>query len=132
MLHLFAAEPTLLPLAPDGAGGSEIDHRVQSEVHACAYCGDLAQAAVIAQVPGEESAEGGPVKRWLDLCREHFDAVRQAVEEPGDPAREAMDRFAENMRGAATSMRERIAEVRREIDRQIIADHPDLGGDNPA
>ena len=47
---------------------------------------------------------------------------------PKDPAREATNRFAENVRGVAESMREQIAEVRREIDKQVIADHPDLDG----
>lgn len=85
MLRLFAAEPTLLPLAADDAGGPEIDRRVQDEVHACAYCGDLAQAAIVAQVPGEQFAEGRPVKRWLDLCRGHFGEIRRAVDNPEDP-----------------------------------------------
>lgn len=46
-------------------------------------------------------------------------------------AHEATRRFAENLRGVADSVREQIAEVRREIDKLVIADHPDLGGGNP-
>ena len=128
MLRLFAAEPTLLPLAPEGAGGPEIERRVQDEIHACAYCGDLAQTAAIVQVPGEQPRTGRPVKRWLDLCMPHFGDVRQAADTPENPAREATRQLAENLRGVADSMKERIADLRREIDKQVIADHPDLGG----
>lgn len=82
MLHLFAAEPTLLPLAPDDVGSAEIEQRVQGEVHACAYCGNSAHAAIIAQVPGEQSQGGLPVKRWLDLCMPHFRDVQRAADTP--------------------------------------------------
>jgi hypothetical protein len=76
MLRLFAAEPTLLPQAPDTASGDDIEQRRQAEVHACAYCGDLATTALIVQVPGEQPASGPPIKRWLDLCMPHFIEVR--------------------------------------------------------
>jgi hypothetical protein len=75
MLHLFAAEPSLLPLAPKEASGDDIERRRTTEVHACAYCGDLAETAVIVLVPGEEAAEGTPVQRWLDLCMPHFTEI---------------------------------------------------------
>lgn len=47
-----------------------------------------------------------------------------------NPAREATNRLAENLRGVAGSVNEQIAAVRREIDKQVIADHPNLGGDS--
>lgn len=59
MLHLLAAEPTLLPPAPADAGGEAIEAR-RREDHACLRCGAPATTALIAIVP-----EHG--KRWLDL-----------------------------------------------------------------
>jgi hypothetical protein len=75
LLHLFAAEPTLLPQAPDDASGPDVERRRHDAAHSCAYCGGLAQTALIVQVPGEE-CEGRPVRRWLDLCMPHFTKVR--------------------------------------------------------
>ncbi|MFB6423667.1 hypothetical protein ACFCXC_18265 [Streptomyces microflavus] len=71
MLHLLAAEPTLLPPAPAGAGGDAIEGR-RSEDHACLRCGRPADTALIA-----DTKEHG--RRWLDLCYEHFNAVRKAA-----------------------------------------------------
>lgn len=87
MLYLLAAEPALLPLAPDDAGGPEMEQRRHTEVHACAYCGDLATMALIAQVPGEQSEDGRPVRRWLDLCMDDFNEVRRTADGfPGSDA----------------------------------------------
>jgi hypothetical protein len=78
MLHLFAAELTLLPLAPRNAHGEDIERRRSDEVHSCARCGNLAETALIVQAPGETS-EGLPVKRWLNLCVPHFNEVRMSA-----------------------------------------------------
>jgi hypothetical protein len=59
MLHLLAAEPSLLPVAPEGAWRL-IEHRTKDEVHSCLRCGERAQAAYIAHTDAGN--------RWLDLC----------------------------------------------------------------
>lgn len=68
MLHLLAAEPTLLPVAPDSASGEAIEAR-RLEGHRCIRCGEPATTALIAVVPGHG-------KRWIDLCYEDFNQVR--------------------------------------------------------
>jgi len=60
MLHLLAAEPTLLPLAPADAA-EHIERRCQDEVHSCLRCGEWARVAYIAH-----PKDAG--NRWLDLC----------------------------------------------------------------
>lgn len=60
MLHLLAAEPTLLPVAPAGYTARDMDHRAYNEVHPCLRCGNAAQCAYVA------ATMLGP--RWLDLC----------------------------------------------------------------
>lgn len=72
MLYLLAAEPTLLPEAPSGATGADIERRRQDEVHPCLRCGKRAQVAYIAQM------HIGP--RWLDLCPACNHAVRAAAD----------------------------------------------------
>lgn len=60
MLHLLAAEPTLLPEAPLNATAQQIDHRRLNETHPCLRCGQPAHLAYVA------ATKLGP--RWLDLC----------------------------------------------------------------
>jgi hypothetical protein len=60
MLHLLAAEPTLLEPAPVAATAAQIDHRRLDEIHACLRCPNRAQTAFVADT------KLGP--RWLDLC----------------------------------------------------------------
>ena len=60
MLRLLAAEPTLLPAAPDTDIGEAVEHRRRDEIHVCLRCGRRAQEALIA------ATRLGP--RWLDLC----------------------------------------------------------------
>ncbi|ROQ69189.1 hypothetical protein EDD93_3686 [Streptomyces sp. 840.1] len=69
MLHLLAAEPTLLPPAPADADGGAIEDR-RRENHACLRCGAPADTALIADL-------GQHGKRWLDLCFKHFNDVRR-------------------------------------------------------
>lgn len=76
LLHLLAAEPTLLPAAPADTSGVEIEARRSSGEHACLRCGQPATTALIAEIPDHG-------KRWLDLCMAHFVEVRQA-ERPGE------------------------------------------------
>ncbi|MFC8290058.1 hypothetical protein ACFUJ0_06150 [Streptomyces sp. NPDC057242] len=75
LLHLLAAEPTLLPVAPTNASGEEIEARRQSGKHACLWCGQTAVMALIVKTPDHG-------QRWLDLCMAHFVQVRQA-DQPG-------------------------------------------------
>lgn len=70
MLHLLAAEPTLLPVAPLDADGETIEAR-RNENHTCLRCGKPATTALIANFD-----EHG--KRWLDLCYTDFNLVREA------------------------------------------------------
>lgn len=60
MVHLIAAEPTLLPVAPDDDWALHIKHRTHGEIHSCLPCGGYARVAYIAHT------KVGP--RWLDLC----------------------------------------------------------------
>lgn len=60
MLHLIKANPTLLPPAPSDWSAQAIEHRRNTEVHACLRCGNHAQCAYVADT------DLGP--RWLDLC----------------------------------------------------------------
>lgn len=70
MLHLLAAEPTLLPAAPLDADGETIEAR-RNENHTCLRCGKPATTALLADLD-----EHG--KRWLDLCYTDFNLVREA------------------------------------------------------
>lgn len=70
MLHLLAAEPTLLPLAPSAASGDDIAARVAAGGRACLRCGQPAATALIADTPHHG-------RRWLDLCMKDFNAVRR-------------------------------------------------------
>lgn len=71
MLHLLAAEPTLLPPAPDDADGNAIEDR-RREDHACLRCGHPADTSLIA-----DTKEHG--RRWLDLCYGHVNDVQRAA-----------------------------------------------------
>jgi hypothetical protein len=71
VLHLLAAEPTLLPAAPGNTTASQMDFRRTDEVHECLICGSRADAAFVA------ATSIGP--RWLDLCFPHAQEVRNAV-----------------------------------------------------
>jgi hypothetical protein len=68
LLHLLAAEPTLLPPAPADA---DIERRRHDEVHSCLRCGQRAQAALIADTK--------PGRRWLDLCMNCFTWARTSA-----------------------------------------------------
>ncbi|MFC8658469.1 hypothetical protein ACFUCT_25180 [Streptomyces parvus] len=70
MLRLLAAEPSLLPSAPDGADGKAIETR-RRERHDCLRCGEPADTAAIVDLH-----EYG--KCWLDLCYRDFIAVQNA------------------------------------------------------
>lgn len=59
-LVLLRDNPSLLPSAPIGATGPQMDHRRMDEVHDCVRCGARATLAVVADTTA------GP--RWLDLC----------------------------------------------------------------
>lgn len=72
LLHLIAAEPTLLAAAPPGAQRDTLLHRVREEHHPCLGCGRTAHCAVIVHSPAGE--------RWLDLCSPCWDTVQQANE----------------------------------------------------
>ncbi|PNE43530.1 hypothetical protein [Streptomyces noursei] len=78
LLHLIAAEPTLLPAAPHGAAGPDLTQRV-GDGHLCLGCGKPAEAAVIVNSP-----IAGP--RWLDLCSKCWFSVRRANDTPEQPA----------------------------------------------
>ncbi|GGX51704.1 hypothetical protein GCM10010341_86440 [Streptomyces noursei] len=71
LLHLIAAEPTLLPAAPHGAAGPDLTRRARDEGHPCLGCGSSATAAIIVNSPA-----AGP--RWLDLCSDCWCTVRLA------------------------------------------------------
>lgn len=71
MLHLLAAEPTLLLAAPADATAQQIDHRRLNEVHSCLRCGEPARCAYVA------ATWIGP--RWLDLCMACDHWLRSAV-----------------------------------------------------
>lgn len=62
VLALFAAEPTLLPAAPDQVTPQEIDQR-RSELHTCALCKEWAYEVYVA-----DTVAG---LRWFDLCMHH-------------------------------------------------------------
>lgn len=71
MLHLLAAEPTLLPEAPADTTPQQIDHRRLNEWNSCLRCGEPAQCAYVADT------RIGP--RWLDLCPACDHWLRSAV-----------------------------------------------------
>lgn len=73
MLALLKAEPTLLPIAPVGAGSPEIEHRRLNEQHPCLRCGQAARVALIAAMQ-----DGN---RWLDLCPACGHWLRTALDE---------------------------------------------------
>ncbi|MGI5526521.1 hypothetical protein ACQEVX_03565 [Streptomyces syringium] len=77
LLHLIAAEPTLLAAAPADVGEADLDHRARDEDHPCLGCGSAARCAIIV-----DSATAGP--RWLDLCSACWHVVRRANDLPGD------------------------------------------------
>ncbi|MFJ9417254.1 hypothetical protein ACIRPT_24125 [Streptomyces sp. NPDC101227] len=71
LLHLIAAEPTLLPSAPEDAAGPDLTRRVRDGGHLCLGCGHPATATVIVNSP-----TAGP--RWLDLCSDCWYTIRLA------------------------------------------------------
>ncbi|GGR09262.1 hypothetical protein [Streptomyces netropsis] len=71
LLHLIAAEPTLLAAASADTSESDLDHRARNEDHPCLGCGSPARCAVIVN-----STTAGP--RWLDLCSACWHTVRRA------------------------------------------------------
>lgn len=73
MLHLLAAEPTLLPEAPANASGAQIEHRRINEIHPCLRCSNPARCAYIA------ATILGP--RWLDLCADCANWLRSNLPE---------------------------------------------------
>ncbi|MFE5872379.1 hypothetical protein ACFQ6V_27520 [Streptomyces roseifaciens] len=86
LLHLIAAEPTLLASAPADADESDLHLRAREGRHLCLGCGQPARCAVVV-----DSDTHGP--RWLDLCSPCWQTVRTAnvvfgeaegPEEPGD------------------------------------------------
>lgn len=72
LLHLIAAEPTLLAAAPPGIPGETLLQRARDEHHSCLGCGHPASCAVIVHSPAGD--------RVLDLCSACWDTVRQANE----------------------------------------------------
>ncbi|MEU1819753.1 hypothetical protein ABZ543_31935 [Streptomyces roseifaciens] len=86
LLHLIAAEPTLLASAPADADESDLHLRAREGQHLCLGCGQPARCAVVVN-----SDAHGP--RWLDLCSPCWQTVRTAnvvcgevegAERPGD------------------------------------------------
>ncbi|MEW2526447.1 hypothetical protein [Streptomyces sp. NPDC047071] len=73
MLHLIAAEPTLLAAAPDDVSRPALARRARDGGHPCLGCGRPATAAIIVN-----SSAAGP--RWLDLCSACWHVVQQANE----------------------------------------------------
>ncbi|WP_030683025.1 hypothetical protein [Streptomyces sp. NRRL B-1347] len=73
LLHLIAAEPTLLAEAPDDVSRPALTRRARDEDHPCLGCGHPATAAIIINSP-----TAGP--RWLDLCSDCWYIVQQANE----------------------------------------------------
>ncbi|MFI8930738.1 hypothetical protein ACIG3E_24090 [Streptomyces sp. NPDC053474] len=73
MLHLIAAEPTLLAAAPGDVSRSALARRARDGGHPCLGCGRPATAAIIVN-----SSTAGP--RWLDLCSDCWHVVREANE----------------------------------------------------
>jgi hypothetical protein len=61
MLHLLAAEPTLLDPAPSDVTARQMDERAANGARSCLRCGKPARTALVA-----ETRIGN---RWLDLCR---------------------------------------------------------------
>lgn len=70
LLHLIAAEPTLLAAAPPGTQEDALLHRARDEDHPCLGCGRLASCVVIVHSPAGD--------RWLDLCSRCWPTVREA------------------------------------------------------
>ncbi|WP_370417914.1 hypothetical protein AB8O64_04185 [Streptomyces sp. QH1-20] len=77
LLHLIAAEPTLLAAARADASEADLDHRARNENHPCLGCGSPARCAVIVN-----STTAGA--RWLDLCSACWHVVRRANDLAGD------------------------------------------------
>ncbi|MGW0904300.1 hypothetical protein [Streptomyces sp. NPDC002853] len=75
LLHLIAAEPTLLAVAPPGTPDEILLHRARDEHHPCLACGRPANCAVIVHSPAGD--------RVLDVCSPCWDTVRQANEASG-------------------------------------------------
>ncbi|MGK5730253.1 hypothetical protein [Streptomyces sp. URMC 124] len=84
LLHLIAAEPTLLPGAPTEADESDLRLRVREGRHLCLGCGQPSRCTVVVN-----SEAHGP--RWLDLCSPCWKTVQLAnvvgdgPEGAGDP-----------------------------------------------
>ncbi|WP_144440781.1 hypothetical protein [Streptomyces roseifaciens] len=87
LLHLIAAEPTLLASAPADPDESDLHLRVREGRHLCLGCGQPARCAAVVN-----SDTHGP--RWLDLCSPCWQTVRTAnvlcgdaegAGEPGEP-----------------------------------------------
>lgn len=76
LLHLIAAEPTLLPAAPQDAQGDTLLRRVHDEHHPCLGCGHTASCAVIVHSPAGD--------RWLDLCSSCWPTIRRANDVPDE------------------------------------------------
>ncbi|MFB6881216.1 hypothetical protein ACFCY8_10320 [Streptomyces noursei] len=76
LLHLIAAEPTLLLAAPHGTAGPDLTRRARDESHICLGCGNPATAAIIVNAPA-----AGP--RWLDLCSDCWYTVRLVNDRAG-------------------------------------------------
>ncbi|MGW5738491.1 MULTISPECIES: hypothetical protein [Streptomyces] len=70
LLHLIAAEPTLLAPAERDAQGDTLLHRDRGERHLCLGCGHPASCAVIVHSPAGD--------RWLDLCATCWPTIRRA------------------------------------------------------
>ncbi|MER7761472.1 hypothetical protein [Streptomyces sp. NPDC097619] len=79
LLHLIAAEPSLLAPAPEEPSTAELHLRVGYEEHLCLSCGDRATVAAI--VNSEEAGS-----RWLDLCSACWTEVQVANEVPEEDA----------------------------------------------
>jgi hypothetical protein len=75
LLHLLAAEPTLLDKAPGNATARDLDIRAASGTR-CLRCGTVATQAFVVDT------ELGP--RWLDLCASCAHRIRIEAISGGD------------------------------------------------
>lgn len=71
LLLWLRVQGSVLPPAPEGWTGADINRRTQDEVHDCLACGRRARCAFVA----ETDFHGD---RWLDLCARCTYEVRQA------------------------------------------------------